>query len=85
MILIGLSWLLCLVVLVYKKKCKPKASTLWKFKARVMTFFHKVHEVSFFYLVLSGLIEYRNLDTSNYLHTLSMVFASFFLFYYLVY
>lgn len=85
MIMIGLSWLLCLVVLVYKKKCKPKASTLWKFKARVMAFFHKVHEVSFFYLVLSGLIEYRNLDTSNYLHTLSMVFASFFLFYYLVY
>lgn len=85
MIMIALSWILCLIVLVYKKKCQPKAVTLWKLKARVMAFFHKVHEISFFYLVLSGLIEYKNLDTSNYLHTFSMVVASVFLFYYLTY
>lgn len=43
MIMIGVSWLLVLLVWVYKKKGQPKSTTLFKIKARVMAFFHKVH------------------------------------------
>lgn len=85
MIMIGVSWLLVLLVWVYKKKCQPKSITLFKIKARVMAFFHKVHEVSFFYLILAGLMEYRNFDTNNSLHYISIIVASIFLLYYLVY
>ncbi len=85
MIMIVLAWVFYLIGRIYERYCTPKSITLCKLKARIMAFFHKIHEISFFYLVLSALIEYKNLDTSNYLHTMSIVVASIFLVYYLVY
>lgn len=53
--------------------------------SRVMVLFHKIHEMVLFYLLLSSLIEYRNLDINTYMHRISMIASFVVLAYYLVY
>jgi hypothetical protein len=53
--------------------------------ARVMVLFHKIHEMALFYLLLSSLIEYQNLDLNSYMHRISMIVSFVVLAYYLIY
>lgn len=41
--------------------------------------------MSLFYFLLSALIEYKNFDSSNQLHTVSMIISAIVLVYYLIY
>lgn len=56
-----------------------------KVNGRIMALFHKIHEMSLFYLLLSTVIGFKNYDSSIYLHKVSVAVSCIVLGYYLVY
>lgn len=69
---------------IYEKKWSS-GKTVIKINTRIMAIFHKIHEISLFYLVLGALIEFKNFDVNNKLHRISMVISAIVLVYFLIY
>jgi hypothetical protein len=84
LILIVVAWILFVCAKAYEWKNNSNEQSV-KVLARVMAFFHKIHEMVLFYLLLSSLVEYKNLDLNTYMHRVSMIVSFAVLAYYLIY
>ena len=82
--MVGIAWILFICGKAYEWKNNSNEQSV-KIMARVMVFFHKIHEMVLFYLLLSSLIEYKNLDLDTYMHRVSMIISFVVLAYYLIY
>jgi hypothetical protein len=82
--LLGSAWIIFVVGWIYEKKINA-GKTVVKINTRIMAIFHKIHEISLFYLILGALIEFKNFDIENKLHRISMIVSAIVLLYFMIY